>query len=82
LAWNGVVHILAFFLFIPIFFLGDVTVASDAVSKLQVYMVLLLWMQFYACFQFLVTTIGVYELADLYGTYCAGLRKTDDASNR
>ncbi|KAB7786362.1 hypothetical protein F8B43_1763 [Methylorubrum populi] len=29
----------------------------------------MLWSQFYACFQFLVTTIGVYELGDLYANY-------------
>jgi hypothetical protein len=82
LAWNGVVHILAFFLFIPIIILGDGIGfgPADAFGKLQFFMLLVLWIQFYACLQFFVTTIGVYELADLYGTYCAGLRKTDDAN--
>jgi hypothetical protein len=83
LAWNGVVHILAFFLFIPIIF-ADASVsfaATEAASKLQVFMFFALWMQFYACLQFFVTTIGVYELADLYGTYCAGLRRADDAGS-
>ncbi|WP_439397931.1 hypothetical protein ACRQ5Q_11885 [Bradyrhizobium sp. PMVTL-01] len=82
LAWNGVVHILAFFMFIPVVFIGDQTSfgPTDAVGKLQVFVFFALWVQFYACFQFLVTTIGVYELADLYGTYCASLRKADDAN--
>lgn len=82
LAWNGVVHILAFFLFIPLIFIGDGIGfgPADAVGKLQVFTFFVLWVQFYACLQFFVTTIGVYELADLYGTYCAGLRKADDAN--
>lgn len=81
LAWNGVVHILAFFLFIPAIFIGDGVTLSPGtdLSSLRVFMFFVLWMQFYACFQFLVTTIGVYELADLYGTYCASLRKADGA---
>jgi hypothetical protein len=44
-------------------------------------MFFVIWMQFYACLQFFVTTIGVYELADLYGTYCASLRRADDAGS-
>jgi hypothetical protein len=84
LAWNGVVHIVAFFLFIPIIFMGDsfsfIATAASA-SKLQIYLFFVLWVQFYACFQFFVTTIGVYELADLYGTYCASLRRTDDGGS-
>ncbi|MBB5054621.1 hypothetical protein HNQ36_004628 [Afipia massiliensis] len=82
LAWNGVVHILAFFLFIPIIFIGDaaVLVPGSGISKFQIFMFFVLWVQFYSCFQFFVTTVGVYELADLYGTYCAGLRKVDDAN--
>jgi hypothetical protein len=84
LAWNGVVHIIAFFSFIPIIFMGDsfsfvATVAS--ISKLQIFMFFVLWVQFYACFQFFVTTIGVYELADLYGTYCASLRRAGDGNS-
>lgn len=80
LAWNGIVHIVAFFLFIPILFIGDVTVMPSAdITKMHVFIFFVLWVQFYSCFQFFVTTIGVYELADLYGTYCAGLRKADDA---
>lgn len=82
LAWNGVVHILAFFLFVPIIFIGDTAslTSNDPVSALQVFMFFVLWVQFYSCFQFFVTTLGVYELADLYGTYCAGLRRADDAN--
>jgi hypothetical protein len=83
LAWNGVVHILAFFLFIPVIFMGEGIsfAATEAVSKWQIFMFFVLWMQFYSCLQFFVTTIGVYELADLYGTYCASLRRTDDAGS-
>lgn len=82
LAWNGIVHIWAFFLFIPIIFTGEATALApnSDFNKIQVYLFFVIWMQFYACFQFFVTTIGVYELADLYGTYCAGLRKSDDAN--
>jgi hypothetical protein len=81
LAWNGIVHIVAFFLFIPVIFIGDVTLAPDGVSPYRIFMFFVLWVQLYSCFQFFVTTIGVYELADLYGTYCAGLKKTDDANS-
>ena len=80
MVWNGIIHILAFFMFVAVVFMGDaVTVTStDDANKLRVFMFFVLWLQFYACFQFLVTTIGIYELADLYGTYCGGLRKADD----
>jgi hypothetical protein len=84
LAWNGVVHIAAFFLFIPIIFMGDsfsFIATNVSASKLQIYVFFVLWAQFYACFQFFVTTIGIYELADLYGTYCASLRRADDANS-
>jgi hypothetical protein len=69
-----------FFLFIPIIFIGEGVVfgPSDAIGKFQFYMFFVLWVQFYACLQFFVTTVGVYELADLYGTYCAGLRKDEE----
>jgi hypothetical protein len=82
LAWNGIVHILAFFLFIPIIFMGDkIEVASGTDgSPLQIFIFFVIWVQLYSCFQFLVTTLGVYELADLYGTYCAGQRKAEDAA--
>jgi hypothetical protein len=82
LAWNGIVHILAFFLFIPIIFVGDsLSLAPGAdLNATRVFMFFVIWVQLYSCFQFLVTTLGVYELADLYGTYCAGLRKADDAA--
>lgn len=81
LAWNGVVHIFAFFLLIPAIFLGDGTALAPGtdLGPLRVLMFFVLWVQLYACLQFFVTTIGVYELADLYGTYCASLRKADDA---
>lgn len=79
LAWNGIIHIVAFFLFLPTIFVGDVTLAPHVLSRYRLYMALVLWVQLYSCFQFLVTTLGVYELADLYGTYCAGLRRDDDA---
>jgi hypothetical protein len=84
LAWNGVVHILAFFMFVPVVFLGDEKLSfaalSGSVTKSQIYSFFLLWLQFYACFQFLVTTIGVYELADLYAIYCSSLRRSEDGS--
>jgi hypothetical protein len=84
LAWNGVTHILAFFMFVPIVFLNDETLAFTGsgftATKSQIYSFFLLWLQFYACFQFLVTTIGVYELADLYAIYCGALRRSEDGT--
>lgn len=80
MVWNGVVHILAFFLFIPVIFIGDAEMlpSGSDLSPYKIFVFLLLWVQLYACFQFFVTTLGIYELADVYGTYCAGLRSADD----
>lgn len=70
LAWNGVVHIVAFFVLLPSVILGDNWILSkDSSPSMKIYLFLVLWSQFYACFQFLVTTIGVYELGDLYANY-------------
>jgi magnesium-transporting ATPase (P-type) len=84
MVWNGVVHIFAFFMFVAVVIMGDgITVTStDEASKMHVFIFIVLWLQFYACLQFFVTTIGIYELADLYAAYCAGLRKADDAAGR
>jgi len=77
LAWNGLVHIVAFFLFLPFVFLPAqwvLDVGGD-LSWSKIYVSLMLWVQVYACFQFLVTTLGVYELADVYAAYCARERR-------
>lgn len=65
---------------IPFIFLGDETVLKAGLEPvgLRIFLFFALWVQFYACLQFMVTTIGVYELADLYGNYCASLRKAED----
>jgi hypothetical protein len=77
LAWNGLVHIIAFFLFLPFVFLPQEwsVFSSRELDWSKVYVFVLLWLQVYACFQFLVTTLGVYELADLYANYCARQRQ-------
>jgi hypothetical protein len=85
LAWNGCAHIFAFFLFIPFIFLGDHWVYSpaNASNMSRFYVLMLLWIQFYSCFQFLVTTIAIFELADLYAQFSARERReqpTDEAS--
>lgn len=82
LAWNGLVHIVAFFLFLPFVFLpADWAIdAGKEITCARVYVFILLWVQLYACFQFLVTTLGVYELADLYASYCARQRRASELS--
>jgi hypothetical protein len=83
LAWNGLVHILSFFLFLPFIFFPpewELAPASD-LGWAKLYVCLMLWVQFYACFQFLVTTLGVYELADLYANYVARERRKADSGN-
>lgn len=70
LAWNGFVHIWAFILLMPPIILGnDWTAGAPNEWYTRVYIVMMLWVQMYAVFQFLVTTIGVFELGDLYAKY-------------
>ena len=72
LAWNGVVHFLAFFCIIPISASGDNWMLDPmSATGMRLYFFAACWVQLYACFQFLVTTLGVYELADLYAQYVA-----------
>lgn len=72
LAWNGVVHFLAFFTILPVSASGDSWVLDPAsTNTMRIYFFFACWIQLYACFQFLVTTLGVYELADLYAQYVA-----------
>ena len=70
LAWNGVVHILAFFILFPAILVGEEWAVDDKSNwSMWIYFYVLLWSQLYACMQFLVTTIGVHEMGDLYATY-------------
>lgn len=81
LAWNGVVHIAAFITLLPALSLGlreFTPVAGDA--NLKVYLFFFFWVQLYAVFQFLVTTISVFELGDLYANYVSHERKHEDAA--
>lgn len=72
LSWNGAVHFLAFFGIIPVIASGDGWIL-DSTSNIgmRLYFFFASWIQIYACFQFLVTTLSVYELADLYAQYVA-----------
>jgi len=81
LVWNGVVHIFAFFILIPLAFVDETwrLKLGGEPSLVLLYFFFLFWLQLYACFQFLVTTLAVYELADLYAVYCARQRKRDEA---
>ena len=65
LVWNGTIHIVSFILFIPFIFIGEtqVIIFDGHYSVAFVYLFLVLWLQFYSCFQFLVTTINVFHLA-------------------
>lgn len=80
LVWNGIVHIFSFFLFVPFIFISsEWTLESSAhLTWVKLYVFVTLWVQFYAGFQFLVTTLAVYELADLYAIYCARQRQKTD----
>lgn len=70
LVWNGFVHIFAFFMLLPPIVLGnDWSVGGTQDWVKQIYIFFMMWIQIYACFQFLVTTIGVFELGDLYAKY-------------
>jgi hypothetical protein len=82
LVWNGCVHIISLYLFLPFIFLGDhwVFQPDSGTNGARIYICTLLWAQFYSCFQFLVTTIGVFELADLYAQFSAKRRNEKDAS--
>lgn len=71
LAWNGFCHIFAFFITIPIFLIENPTFTSGNFKGLNLYIFFLLWVQMYCIFQFMVTTISVYELGDLYANYVA-----------
>lgn len=81
LAWNGVVHILAFLLLLPAVSFELTKFAPETGDgALRVYLFLFFWVQSYAVFQFLVTTISVYELGDLYANYVSHQRREDNAS--
>lgn len=70
LAWNGVIHIIAFFFLFPAIAFGDNwSLGPNSAKGLNLFIFLQIWIQIYACFQFLVTTIGVYELGDLYAKF-------------
>jgi hypothetical protein len=83
LVWNGLAHILAFFAFVPFVFISPEWAlgASGDLTWVSFYVFIVLWIQFYAGFQFLVTTLAVYELADLYAIYCARQRQKPDIGN-
>jgi hypothetical protein len=82
LVWNGSVHILSFFMFLPFIFMGDswTLQSSQEVGISRVYVFVMLWLQFYSCIQFFVTTIAVFQLADLYAQFAAK-RKRDNPNN-
>lgn len=81
LAWNGLVHIFSFLSFLPFVFVdNDWSLRADSSSAARLYVAAVLWIQFYSCLQFLVTTLGVYELADLYANYCARERKKTESN--
>jgi|SRR5581483_430608 len=76
LIWNGLVHVFAFFLFVPFLFLERwVLTSSPEPTPSHVLIFCLMWLQLYACAQFLVTTITVFELADLYALHAARERE-------
>ena len=79
LAWNGIVHIFAFFLQFPSIIFGEKWEISSSSSKsLNLFIFVQIWFQIYACFQFLVTTIGVYEMGDLYAKYVSKNPRDND----
>lgn len=78
LAWNGVVHISAFIVILPSIIFGiEEFHPSEKIGVETVYLFALLWMQFYAVFQFLVTTISVFQLGDLYAQYVSHENRKD-----
>ncbi|MER8696509.1 hypothetical protein NKI77_26515 [Mesorhizobium opportunistum] len=83
LSWNGFVHISAFFISIPIIILGyDWELSADSSRFMKLYVFIFLWLQFYAAFQFMVTTLAVYELGDLYAKYVAKEKRDEEANTK
>lgn len=79
LVWNGFVHISAFFISLPIILFGkEWELISSSPKLMKFYVFVFLWVQLYACFQFMVTTLAVYELGDLYAKYVAKEKRDED----
>jgi hypothetical protein len=85
LIWNGLVHIISFLMFLPFIFFEtwELNTSGDQITWQHCYVFAMLWLQFYSCAQFLVTTISVFELADLYAQFSSKERgRTADRGNK
>ncbi|HVW55564.1 MAG TPA: hypothetical protein VHC00_07780 [Rhizobiaceae bacterium] len=72
LAWNGFVHFVSFFVLMPILFFGKEWWHNEVGNYgVKVYLFVFFSIQLYCCFQFLVTTLSIFELADLYAKFVA-----------